>query len=184
MGLSLIYEFMTAMKALIPQTKYKVWNYYFHSRQALFVWWVIVWMVFSDLSIAYSLCQLNKCVPQCIITYTWIFQDLKKLNCWLKQIIVITSPSAPCVSMGRWYSHAKSWDLLSKVKNCSGEVNFGWILTKLGTNVPKLLFNHLQTVLQKLIQFQKRKMAKNGQKPLSYAIEMFCAIVVSMVLSP
>ena len=46
----------------------------------------------------------------------------------------------PMQSMGHRSSHTKSWDLISKVENCSGEVNFGWILTKLNKHVPKTVF--------------------------------------------
>ena len=41
-----------------------------------------------------------------------------------------------------------------------------------------------KTDLKELIQFQRRKTAKNGQKSRNCAIETFTTLVVSMVISP
>ena len=54
---------------------------------------------------------------------------------------------------------------------------------KNGFLLTALLLSHIQSVLRELIQFQKRKMAKNGQKRLSFAIERLIVLVVSMVIS-
>ena len=70
---------------------------------------------------------------------------------------------APCTA------RTKSLDLLFKVENCSGEVNFGWICQNLAYKCQNLfsvdstiLSTHLQSVLQWFIQILKRK--KNAKK--------------------
>ena len=67
-----------------------------------------------------------------------------------------------------WMDLNKTWQTCAK--NC-------FLLTA-------LLFSHMQSVSEDLIQFQKQKMAKNRQKLLRYAIGIFYIPVASMAISP
>ena len=103
-------------------------------------------------------------------TFTFLLTYQLVTNCMKSTLVVLLKKLSwrgwagvalgPMQSMGHRSSHSKSWDLLSKVENGSGEVNLGWILSKLGTHMPKTVFywrhyfwSHLKSVLQELNQF-------------------------------
>ena len=97
---------------------------------------------------------------------------------------------SPWRSMGHRSSHSKSRDYVSKVENCSGEVNskMGFI-KNLAYMCQKLSSTDVITFRATCNQFcnsifnSKKKNCKTGQKCWSYAIDIFCILVVSIVIS-